>query len=173
MPRRDSASTVGLREAASLLRVSRRRVLDLVESERLALHGVERGRPVFLREDVLRVAGRGDGPAVQDPLRLFLLPGESWAMWCAEIGRTARQHGAAERSFERHRARRDRPALGEGPRVVWLRVSGVRCAGCDVRLSSGRDQVRIESCGERWWLCAACGAASGAVLPEPMRRRVG
>lgn len=174
MPRANlSAATVGLREAAALLRVSQRRVLELVESDRLELHGVERGRPVFRREDVLGASGAGGGPEDRDPIRLFLLPGETWAAWCAAGARTTRRHAAADRTFGRHRRRRERPATGEGPRIVWLRVSGVRCTGCDAQLSSGRDQVRIESDGERWWLCTACGEASGAVLPGPTLRRTG
>lgn len=175
MSRPTPGATVRLREAARLLGLARRQVLELVEQERLELHAVVRGHALFLRADVVALRRRAAAPASgPGAIACFLLPGESWAAWESVAAATRRVHAAEDRRYARQVHRRERPATGDGPRIVFLRTSGVHCAGCDAGLSSGRDQVRVESDGERWWLCAACGDASGAIVPEPMlRRRVG
>lgn len=111
-------------------------------------------------------------PRPDDPIRGFLLPGETWPEFAREGAAVERQHARADARFVA--ARRDRPATGDGPRVVFLRQSGVRCAGCEEVLSSGRDQVRVRSDGEVWWLCIGCGEESGAVVDDARNvRRAG
>lgn len=176
MPRRAAAAeplatvVLSITAAARYLGAPRSRVVEFVESDRLELHcdggrcGVSLAALRALSEE------RAEPTAL---LRLFLLAGESWSDWCRAGEAVRREHARADRAYERRRVRRDRPAIGDGPRLVWLRTSGVCCAGCEAVLSSGRDQVRIASGGERWWLCPACGLASGAVDVPATSRRAG